>query len=402
MGKLEHNNTEPVCVLVDASDESGRYAGRRNYWAFVSDKMKRNRVFETFAIREMSHDNCVFNFDQYETVIINTDLVNGDSVFGSDQSWMFFSRQGKVRLDAWFRNGKAPRLIIEHQGLRLIPAQSAYDAILGEGDVVVPGFEPWFTALAGSSCDVVEQFRDHPSLHHFASENCVKTASRGNGVSPFFGDPQPTWLGTEESPQTGSVFEVRKDSLYGGWFEKWDSEWIPLLRAADNSLAPPNNATVLAKIVSDSDYRQRNIQRNHARKGIIIATTLRLAATAPDGLIDGLLNAEYDKFVRYHKRVKSLHQRNTAIAWTLIGLSFAAVSIAVTVLWDRFVIGNDNRLIEFFSDALGLPLVLLFFTHWQAAKAFRQRGMYAGPRWRIPIYWMKCLLSRPKRYTSTE
>jgi len=387
---------EPVCVLVDATDEAGGNAGRRNYWKFVDPELKRDRPFEEFAIREMTGDNRVFNFDQYETVILNTDLVNGDSVFGSDDSWMFFSRQGKVRLDAWFRNGKKPRLIVEHQGLRLIPSQNAYDAVLGEGEVVVPSFEPWFTALAGGTCSIVNQFRNHPVLRHLKPGAPVESCERGGGISPFFGNPAPSWLGTEENPETGTVFEVRNDSLFGGWFEDWDSEWVPVLRAYGNTLAPANNATMLVKMVSDTDYREHRIPKEHTRKGIIIATTLRLAAKAPDALIDGILNAEYDRLVRFHEKAEHLHRRNTLFASVLIALSFLAVSAVVTFAWDRFVIGSDNRAIEFFADALGLPLLLILFAHWRAARSFAQRGLFAGPRWRIPLYWLSRLIGRPK------
>ena len=65
--------------------------------------------------------------------------------------------------------------------------------------------------------------------------------------------------------------------------------------------------------------------------------------------------------------------------------------------WDHLVIGNQNRAVQFFSDAVGLPLILIMFVHWHAAQNFARRGLYAGPRWRIPIYWAACLLGIARR-----
>lgn len=386
-----------ICVLVDATEEDGSLAGRRNYWKYVETTAGSPITFDAFSLREMSNLNVVFNFDEYDTVIVNTDLANGDPIFGSDQSLMFFLYQGEKRKDAWFRNGKHPRLIIEHQGLRLIPSQRAYDAILGHGEVDVPTFEPYFTALVGGSCRVVPYFADHPCLQHVDGTKPLEPSPRRPELRPFFGNPAPRWLGAEEGPKVGSVFEARVDSLYGGWFEEWDSEWLPLLKVSENSLAPENNATVLVKVIEENEYAKRNISPEHRRKGVIIATTMRLGALAPSELLKGLLEADYADIVRYHERA---HRRRAQINFVLYGLillSFVLSTAASIFIWDIVIADSNSKAIRYFSDAVGLPLIVILLMHYSAARHVSRRSYFAGPRHKTPYYYLRCIFGFTRR-----
>ncbi|MEO0820209.1 MAG: adenylate/guanylate cyclase domain-containing protein [Pseudomonadota bacterium] len=387
---------QSTCVLVDATEEEGKAAGRRNYWKYLNEDVLDKRTVSFFSLPELTQQNVVFNFDEFDTVIINTDCVNGDKVFGADESLLFFQYQGEKRQDAWFRSGKHPRLIIEHQGLRLIPTQRSYNALLGLREVVVSNLEPSFTALCGRTVRIVPRFRDHPLLQHLGTDDIIVGDHRRPDLRPFFGEPLPRWLGNDEGPQVGSVFEARRDSLFAGWFEEWESDWIPLLRAEGNQLAPENNATMLVKVVREQEYSSYRISPKHRRRGIIIATTMRLAALAPDELLKGLLETSYEDIRKYHDDVAKRRRFGNVMGRAAIFVSFVLSATLLIVVWNYLIVESSFEFVRLFAHALGLPLLVLLIVHLEAARSFSRRSFYAGSASQKMRYLFNSLLGRTR------
>jgi hypothetical protein len=119
---------------------------------------------------------------------------------------------------------------------------------------------------------------------------------------------------------------------------------------------------------------------------------MRLSALGSNALLEGLLNADFSEIVRYHTKTMRRRRLVTMLLQLCIVLLFLISAVGVIYLWDSFVIDSDNRIVKFFADAVGLPLILLFFAHAKAIRRVRRRGLFAGPIWQLPAYWFNCAI----------
>lgn len=366
-----------ICVLVDSTDDSGTRAGRRHFWDKVQAAFAKHE-WECRSLHELCQRHRVFNFDGFDTVIVSTDTANGDFVFNSHYAWMFFSLHGRLRQEPWLRRSQGGRMIIEHQGIRLVPVQDVYDAILGPQEVAVSNYEPCFTGLAGLKASVIQRFGNHPILAQLNGQDIIDTADRAD-QPVFFGDPPPSWEGPSENPslsENPSVFERKRGALYGGWFEHWGPGWVPLLQAADNAYSSKNHAILLAKIIDDTPRKPGDPRR----RGLFVASTMRLAIGAPIPLLDGLLNADFVSVARYHRRLERGRQIATVCVALILMALFAAPAIAV--LWIRAVLMPlvpDALLKETLGAVLAVPVFVLGYGFWSSLSRYACRPYLPEP-----------------------
>lgn len=356
-------STKSICVIVDFTSENEKNAGRYNYWKKRLRKYRKNYEWRFISLEEYRRNNIIFNFDDFNIVIISTDTANADFVFHSHIGWLYFHHHGKIRKDLWFRKGIEPRLIVEHQGIRLVPMQSSYDAILGPNEVKVSEFEPEIAGLSGNTCNVVNKFKDHPIIKAIDKRDRLCSDLKETNVRPFFGKPYPRWLGREGHYE--STFDEVKHALYGGWFTKWGKGWIPLLQSASNKYAPTNHAILLVKVISEKD-----------RKGILIATTMKLATATPEELLEGVIDADFKSIADYHHKISKRHCNQAIIFTSFMILSLFATSFLLLRGWTEFITSSQNPTINILKDAIGLPLIGLWILHWKAFKRFVGRSYH--------------------------
>lgn len=375
--------TMKICVLVDFTDERGADAGRHNFWREVQETYSEHD-WQYVSLEELRRQHVVFNFDEFDMVILGNDVANGDYVFHSHIPWLYLHLHGRIRQESWFRTKQA-RFLVEHQGIRLVPVQAIYDSILGPKQVTVSEGEPSYTELAGSECVRVKRFCDHPLLQFMERPEDFNSAQRGMGSAAFFGSPTPSWRGLEG--KRTSVYDKEPESLYGGWFQNWGKDWVPLLQAADGK-APSNHAILLIRVLDRPPYPSFGLRR--PKQGIVIATTMRLAASASKPLLDGLINVDFNAVLEYHRKIRRYRTRNTVV---LAAITIASLLITSAVLlfgW-QYVIPSAIAPSpwEVLRSAVGLPLVGLWYTHLRLYKSFANRSYQAQSLWETVLSYCR-------------
>jgi hypothetical protein len=203
-------------------------------------------------------------------LIVNWDAANGDPDFGADLTLRWFEhRQPEILL--WVRSGGV--LIVEGQARLGVPVQRVYDALLGPGEVLVSGPEDGLdprrdSRRAGKRCQLTARAAASPLFGYLADTLAPSDEPRWG-----FDDLFPDWAGRVLSP------DVRSNDwnvLYRGWFRKnplprGQLKWIPLLVTGDGFW---RHATLSAAAVGD---------------GAIFASTMFLASTGQDRLVEALL-----------------------------------------------------------------------------------------------------------------
>ncbi len=296
-----------VAVIADWS-----LCSRGNHW---HELFEHNRLNNHECIERRIADSVVPRDDETKTaagysfleelndldvVIVNWDAVNGDPEFGADFTFRWFEHhRGEVLL--WVKGGGL--LIIEGQAILGVPSQRAYDALLGAGEVAVCGPEDELEPRAqearfGSECYIASAAK---APHAFASAMDKLTPRRQVTHEDMF-------PGMAAPRVAGFLAQEQWNLLYRGWFRR--------------SLRRRSRLTWMPAIVT-----KRKGGRTHptcliARhgKGGIIATTMFLASSGQERLVEALLSC--------HGNVDAL-PAPTGLSW-LLSDKFAPPAISVT------------------------------------------------------------------------
>jgi hypothetical protein len=202
-----------------------------------------------------------------DVLILNFDCINGDPAFGSDvaQDWFRYRRP---EIFQWVAEGGI--LIVEGQAMLAVPAQAAYDALLGPGELRVSGpsekFMPWLEQKrTGGTCHVTAQARKHgffpgSNLLHCITDSAMDHRFPGRaGFMLSLANRKYDWR-----------------MLYRGWFPRVPTfrrrfNWVPLIKTEGERF---NHAVLLAA--------------RHG-KGVMFASTMWLAGTGQTPIIQRLV-----------------------------------------------------------------------------------------------------------------
>lgn len=266
-----------------------------------------------------------------DVLVINWDAVNGDPEYGSDVTARWFETQ-RSHMWSWVAHGGL--LIIEGQAVHDVPAQRAYDAILGARELIVCG--------AADELDPKQQ-RDRCGQTGRVTKAARRPRAIAAGLKRLRSNPP--------APTFDSLFPGRVpdpllgrrdwDLLYRGWFRRVQ-----------------RRRTKLRWVAIAENYESRRSRRHPicvaARhgKGAIVATTMFLAASHQTELIDALL---------------AVHGRNDVIPVKPSALGAgvrALVSSALTggVVYGAYVIGGSSAGVRFVGGVVGAVVTFVVLT----------------------------------------
>lgn len=210
-------------------------------------------------------------FDTH-VLILNWDVANGDPDFGADLAMRWLTHR-RPELLHWVRE-HGGILIIESETRLGVPAQGAYDALLGESQVVVCGEEDPLKPRRqiernGSQCKMTGRARTPTYFTHLKN-----LSARQRSFDEMF----PGIAGRILSPFLSvGPWQV----LYRGWF-RWNPfkrtrlPWVPFVKTADRRF---NHPTMLAAKLG---------------RGAVFVSTMLLASSGQSELIEAMLRCHGD------------------------------------------------------------------------------------------------------------
>lgn len=291
---LEPNRNINVLVLVDSEVEN---SGRRSFWKEACSKFgDKFAVLErSLTEKHMAGLHVELDPDRWDIVVLNWDVADGDPKFSSHQTKEIIAYHYQDDIREFARAGGI--VLVEAQTSYWSPDQSAYDTILGVGEVKI-GPDGRF-APSGSTASSGESHSAHPLIIDLPK----------NLTGSFVSEPGTNWF-----PPDSVNFKVieRNDpnKLYAGFFKSWNATWLPLIYA-ENS-----HPIMLVKSVGH---------------GFIVATTMFLASSDCSPLIrslfiDGLRERLY--IGRYHNKARIRRILN----WALLPFAIlASIVLAIYV-----------------------------------------------------------------------
>ncbi len=168
---------------------------------------------------------------------MNWDALNGDPSYGADEAARWW-RHYRTNIWDWVHDGGI--LVIEGQANRSIPVQEAYDAILGEHEVLVSGMEDPLHALkqeredvrrVGRACRLTRSARD---TGLFRDDQGMPQEYRpvDRSFADYFPDTRC------DPPLPAGLKHPEPTRLWRGWFRTWSFRrthfaWTPLLESAE-------------------------------------------------------------------------------------------------------------------------------------------------------------------------
>jgi len=321
-------------ILVDRYYEQPRKNwARTSLWkSFLSTISPKERVrFVQISIseRKRSQKTKAVRIDTADIVIVNWDAANGDYVCGSDDVLLYFQTQRDKRDALLRRRGK---LLCEFQCGSGMLLQGAYEAIFGQGEVVV--VEAKLSPEAQSSNEDSEAIRrqDEEEKKWTNKYAVGHWLFRGPWFFPIFRHPLLKGLSSkvesgygpnkqplfnfDNSPQRDFFSYRQRGSIYRGWFTSWEKGWVPLLIAKPKwtilkrwSSPPP--AVLLAKCHEG---------------GLMLASTMWMAVPGAEPLVQRILDTDVEVIARLHKAYT---------IWRIVTDVIWGVLILVALWWLR-------------------------------------------------------------------
>ncbi len=312
-----------IAVFVDAINPE-----RRRYCYWIDYFHEKQIPYELLAIPDQRSDvverqkRNLPRLDDHDIIILNWDVANGDFAWLADETLEYFQNRGRDEIKRWTGNGS--RIIIEIQSAAGYPLQELYDALLGNGEVVVspyrrkPAYED-----AERNLHRNERRKTHPIVHDLdRADRIISTKHRKfqHAIFPGFDKSED------------STYARNRDALSFGNFIEWKKDWFPLiLRSNRDVLGVQNRPVALTKSIGD-------------KGGEIVATTMRIANSHNHDLIDAFLNVSSSTkiatstfFVEAEKRRKVIRSLLICALWVLgIAIFVPAVNSAAQATQDFF------------------------------------------------------------------
>jgi hypothetical protein len=242
-----------IAVIVDSTDPAKR---RYCFWSDVLSRFPQVE-FEEISFPEKRRNVKYVDLDDFDIIIFNWDVTDGDFTFESDITQAIVKRR-QHHFRNFVRSGGL--LIAECQSSHWKPEQSSYDLLFGENELRVAQF---INAGTGTMGHINLKLRGHPFLRLLS-----ETIS-----NQYFYPKDLQWF-PPHSVSPRAIDLTRPTKLYSGWFTKWRVSWLPLIFEAENRFP-----IMLAKVDGN---------------GLYIATTMFLASSGINLLVQNIV-AEYTK-----------------------------------------------------------------------------------------------------------
>ncbi|WP_250476043.1 hypothetical protein [Caballeronia sp. GAFFF1] len=207
-----------------------------------------------------------------DVLIVNWDAANGDPEFGAHllMAWL---RHRRPEILLWLRRGNV--LIIESQATFGVPTRDAYDAAVGRDELPTCGLpdplQPLtFKKRVGAKCVKSAAF---PVSNGFGNVDSPLEVHSANQPDKMFPASATRLLTTE-------LHDFHwEDALYRGWFRRrlLRSPELPWVTLVTTATKPKHSTLEAAKI----------------DRGTIFATTMMLANTGQDRLIEAMLRCAH-------------------------------------------------------------------------------------------------------------
>lgn len=324
----QHASASPalkVGVLTDWSRSA-----RSSAWPLLLSKVSKRfpLVVTSFPIADLivaPHDPenpCGLDaISDQQVLVVNWDAANGDPEFGAHLllAWL---RHRRPELLLWVRRGNV--LIIESQATFGVPCEEAYAAAVGSAEVPTSGLPDssrplTFRERLGSSCRTTAAF---PQSDGFENVEPQITPRGGTQPDDMFPESATRLLTTELQDLDWA------NILYRGWFRrKWRGTnrlpWVTLL------------------VTDKSKRKHSTMEVARLGKGAIFGTTLMLANTGQDRLVEAMLRCargNIDHLPSPATWVGTVRKYWTVILTVVSGSTIGVLAGALEE-WSRFVSG---------------------------------------------------------------
>lgn len=298
-----------IAIFVDSLDQH-----RRRYCYWIDYFVEKRTPFELFSISDQRsavverQNRNLPRLDDFDLIIFNWDVANGDFAWLADETLEFFQNRGRNEILRWVGNGS--RVLIEIQSAAGYPLQELYDAILGVGEVHVSPYRRT-EAFRDADEQLVRNHRrhTHPIVHDlYRQDGIIETKYR-----PF---PHVVFPGFDKSED--STYARNRRALSFGNFVRWSRNWYPiLLRRRPDVLGRNRQAVALVRTVGD-------------KGGEIVVTTMRIANSQNHDLIDAMVNVTPESRAARQRFFLLATRRRKLVRAMLIGVAWI-VGIAVFV-----------------------------------------------------------------------
>lgn len=315
--------TKVLCV-VDYVRKRGRYC----YW---KDRLikKADIEYKELSISEMRDKaregirRAVPRFKDFQVVILNYDVANGGYEYDSDVSMTYFALKGAREIKIFINAGG--RLVCEIQATGGIPIQASYDAIFGSGELRVMDVGS-AEELCFRSVVLNPKRRGHPILRGLEPTLESKYKNRNEEVFPNL--------------EYGKISQFAKhpDMICWGWFTQWKKGWIPLLLTPQSSPKGTQYPVMLAK-KADNGW------------GEYIATTMRIANSEIDDLINNLVTINQEELSQFYKT--TLRQIKFQRILLCFLISFIAFGFIIGLGW-LSLFGSNYPEVSLLRDIIDL------------------------------------------------
>lgn len=361
----ENPEKPTVLVLVDSTLTSGAKAGkpaRDSLWPEVLGRWSWTQ--QSIADSRIRRDAVRIN--EFSTVIVNWDGANGDIVTGSDDTLLYFRDRAEDRRHALLQRGG--KLVCEFQAGVGRLHQGAYSALFGEGELQVMKAnltqQNEERLWHGPEVEVWQRFRGHPLVRGLPFTLTTKYVDHGERIFNFVDGPVGEMYG----------YKYRSSIFWLGWFRRWKKGWVPLLIAK----LPDNHPYLKGRLTPKPAVLLVKCEGN----GVLIASTLWMALSRSQALVDNIIEADVTEIKKFHSRL----MRNRILVDLGTPLILAALGWFLWRLYSRiaggWLVSEVRPLFSELGTSLSLLgplyrwavddfgktwvsiLLLLFYIHW--------------------------------------
>ena len=263
---------------------------------------------------------------------------------------------------------KGGTLFTESQTVKGVPVQASYDAIFGTGEIRVLEEVLSGPERRGPRAIVCRASAKHPLANGVSSPLAAQYQAPD---MPLF---NIRWTGTEQLERP--VPEQYTDSIWIGWFTRWAKGWIPILEAelppsyrARNAWRVPPHAILLAKCEEN---------------GLLLASTMWLAASRPKVLIQHVINCPKQDIQRFHRRARI---KRAGIDFLYLILLFAILSLLTWgFVLSAFWLNSMGKWGTLGLSALGVGLLPIYISSFSIYRRFVLARPYGISIWKTLLY----------------
>lgn len=306
-----------VAVVVDSASDPSR--GRACFWKEALADWPEIEV-QLVSFPEQRDKRVLFNFFDYDVIILNWDVMDGDCMFESDVTQRMVHDANEY-LRQFVAGGGL--LVIECQANKFKPNQTWYDLVL-EALTRAQGLTRFLPPWARRQV----WLRDEPGETRWSDTVLVNdAASVGGLVHPLLENLSGTISTTADlctskdwfprkavAPHILDTIDQTPRRMYSGGFAMAYPEWIPLLLSHDSERLPVLCARTWGE-------------------GLYVISTMYLASSNHRQFLQRLIREWPDRCTRitgFHNQYVPRVRRTRYFLWSLAGLAFVGILIWLT------------------------------------------------------------------------